>query len=135
VVETNEVRPRHSRVGAIVAAIGGAVVIAGTLFDLVSVTHASKTYIDTNNGKVVAAMGVGVLVVALAALIRPGLGIIVPVVIAAAGLAAFGFALYDRIDLNDATDAVNGSFGPALYLAMAGGIVATVGAMLLSRDG
>jgi hypothetical protein len=30
---------------------------------------------------------------------------------------------------------VGATFGPALYIAMAGGIVATVGAMLVSRDG
>ncbi len=133
----------RSNIGGIVAAIGGAAIIVGTLFELLSVTvgrgaaelSASKSYLDTDNGKAVAALGVVVLVVALSSLIRPDLGVIVPIVIAAAGLAAFGFALYDRIDLNDASDAVGATFGPALYVAMAGGIVATVGAMLVSRDG
>jgi hypothetical protein len=50
-------------------------------------------------------------------------------------LAAFGFALYDRIDLNDRAEAVGASFGPALYVAMAGGVLATVGAMLIAREG
>src|SRR5690348_9139870 len=88
---------RRSPVGGIAAAIGGGVVIAGTLFELVSVTvtrgaaevTASKSYIDTDHGKVVAALGVVVLVVALSSLLKPDLGIIVPVVIAVAGLAAF----------------------------------------------
>ena len=121
------------------AAVGGAAIIVGTLLELLSVSvgksEVSKTYLDTDNGKAVAALGVVVLVVALSSLIRPGLGVIVPIVIAAAGLAAFGFALYDRIDLNDASDAVGATFGPALYVAMVGGIIATVGGMLVSRDG
>jgi len=141
---TERSEPHHrSNVGGIVAAIGGAAIIAGTLFELLSVTvtrgsvelSASKSYLDTDNGKAVAALGVVVIVVALSELIRPGLGVIVPIVIAAAGLAAFGFALYDRIDLNDANNAVDATFGPALYIAMAGGLVATIGAMLVSRDG
>jgi len=141
-VEPTERRGRRhhrSNVGGIVAAVGGAAIIVGTLLELLSVSvgksEVSKTYLDTDNGKAVAALGVVVLVVALSSLIRPGLGVIVPIVIAGAGLAAFGFALYDRIDLNDASDAVGATFGPALYIAMAGGIVATIGAMLVSRDG
>ena len=121
------------------AAVGGAAIIVGTVLELLSVSvgksEVSKTYLDTDNGKAVAALGVVVLVVALSSLLRPGLGVIVPIVIAAAGLAAFGFALYDRIDLNDASDAAGATFGPALYVAMAGGIIATVGAILVSRDG
>jgi hypothetical protein len=131
-------RPRPN-VGGVVAAVGGALVIVGTLFELVSVTvgrvSAAKTYLDTDNGKVVAALGVVVLVSALASLVVSDLGAIVPVTIAAAGLAAFGFALYDRMDLNDAADAGGASFGPALYVAMAGGLIATVGAVLVARSG
>src|SRR5690349_9462324 len=129
------------RIGGIVAAVGGVAVIAGTFFELLSVTvgrgavevSASKTYFDTDNGKVVAALGVVVLVVALGSLLTD-LGIIVPIVLAAAGLAAFGFALYDRIDLNDASDAAGATFGPALYVVMAGGLVATVGAVMVARE-
>jgi hypothetical protein len=79
-------------------------------------------------------LGVVVLVSALASLVVRDLGAIVPITIAAAGLASFGFALYDRIDLNDVADAVGASFGPALYVAMAGGLVASVGAVLVARE-
>ena len=123
-------------------AIGGAVIVVGTLLELLSVTvgrgaaevTASKSYLDTDNGKVVAALGVVVLVCALGSLIARDLGVMVPIAVAAAGLAALGFALYDRIDLSDGADAVGASFGPALYVAMAGGLVATVGAMLIARE-
>jgi hypothetical protein len=129
-------------IGGIVGAIGGAVIVVGTLLELLSVTvgrgaaelSASKSYLDTDNGKVVAALGVVVLVIALGSLVARDLGVMVPIAVAAAGLAAFGFALYDRIDLNDGADAVGASFGPALYVAMAGGVLATVGAMLIARE-
>ena len=125
------------------AAVGGAVIVAATFFELLGITvgrgaaelSASKSYLDTDNGKVVAALGVVVLVCALGSLIARDLGVIVPIAVAAAGLAAFGFALYDRIDLNDAAEAVGATFGPALYVAMAGGLVATVGALLIAREG
>jgi hypothetical protein len=135
--------PRRSpTVGGIVAAVGGVLVIAGTWFELVRVTvgrgatqvSVSKSYFDTDHGKVVIALGVVVLVVALSSLLKPDLGVIVPVVIAVAGLAAFGFALYDRIDLKDASDAVGATFGPALYIVMGGGLVSTIGALFVARD-
>jgi hypothetical protein len=132
-----------SNLGATVAALGGAVIVASTFFDLVNLTitrgsaelSAAKTYLDTDNGKVVAAFGVVVLVCALGSLVARDLGVMVPIAVAAAGLASFGFALFDRIDLNDPADAVGASFGPALYIAMAGGVVATVGALLVAREG
>lgn len=133
----------RGRVGAVVAAIGGAVIVVATFFELLSVTvgrgaaevSASKTYLDTDNGKVVAALGVVVLVCALGSLIARDLGVMVPITVAAAGLAAFGFALYDRIDLDDGAAAVGASFGPALYVVIAGGLVATVGALMIAREG
>jgi hypothetical protein len=145
-------------VGGIVAAVGGAVAIAGTLLELLSVgigvsalrtVTLSTTYFDTDDGKVVAAVAAATLILALITLVKPMSSIIPPILVAAGGLAAFGFALYDRIDLDSQTDEmrrqltrganpyrglVNVSIGPAVYVAMAGGIIAAVGAVMASRD-
>jgi hypothetical protein len=144
-------------VGGIVAAIGGAVAIAGTLLELLSVgigvnalntVTLSTTYFDTDDGKVVAAVAAAALIVALIALVKPMSSIIPSIVVAACGLAVFGFALYNRIDLDSQTDdlrrqltrnnpykgLVHVSIGPAVYVAMAGGILATIGAVMASRD-
>jgi hypothetical protein len=69
------------------------------------------------------------------------------VVVAACSLAALGLAVHDRIDLDDVgseiqsrlaasgtTGSVHVSIGPALYIAIVGGIVATVGAVIAARD-
>jgi hypothetical protein len=145
-------------VGGIIATVGGIVVAGGTLLEMVKVslgvsnlttnTTLSTTYFDTDNGKVVAALGAVVLVLALATLVRPVSSIIPSIVVAACGLAAFGLALSDRLDLSDASDDYRREFlrtnplrglvkvtvGPALYVAMAGGLIATIGAVLASRD-
>jgi hypothetical protein len=144
-------------VGGIIAAVGGIVAVGGTLLEMVKVgvgpnnlttTTLTTTYFDTDNGKVVAALGAVALVLALATLVRPISSIIPSIVVAACGLAAFGLALSDRFDLNDAGDdyrreffrnnelrgLVHVTIGPALYVAMAGGLIATIGAVLASRD-
>jgi hypothetical protein len=150
------IRPPVS-VGGIIAAVGGVVAVVGSLLEMVKVglgpsqltaTTLSTSYFDTDNGKIVAALGAVALVLALATLVRPVANIIPSIVVAACGLAAFGLALSDRIDLNNAGDDYRHQFfrenglrglvqvtiGPALYVAMAGGIIVTIGAVLASRD-
>jgi hypothetical protein len=144
-------------IGGITAAVGGLVVVAGSLLEMVKVglgqhqlttTTLSTSYFDTDNGKVVAALGAVVLVLALATLVRPVSNMIPAIVVAACGLAAFGLALSDRLDLSSAGDDYRREFlrgnqlrglvqvtvGPALYVVMAGGLIATIGAVLASRD-
>jgi hypothetical protein len=144
-------------VGGIIAAVGGIVVVVGSLLEMVkvglgpnqlTVTTLSTTYFDTDNGKIVAALGAVVLVLALATLVRPISSIIPSIVVAACGLAAAGLALSDRFDLGDAgadyrrayfsnnqlRGLVQVTIGPALYVAIAGGVIATIGAVLASRD-
>jgi hypothetical protein len=148
-----DIRPPVSIAG-IVAALGGAVIAAATLFEMVSASigadgnqiTASQSYIDTDNGKVVAALGVIVLVMALATMVRPARSIVWPIVVTACSLAALGLAIYDWIDLDDAgsemrehlgttvVGVVHVTIGPSVYLAMAGGLIATIGAVLASRD-
>ena len=107
----------------------------------------SRTYLDSDNGKIVLVLGVLVLLVSLATLLRPHRDIVWSVVVAACSLAALGLAVHDRIDLDDVgseiqsrlaasgtTGSVHVSIGPALYIAIAGGIVATVGAVIAARD-
>jgi hypothetical protein len=149
----DDIRPPVSIAG-MVAALGGAVIAAATLFELVSASigadgnqlTASQSYIDTDDGKVVAALGVIVLVVALATLVRPARSIAWPIVVTACSLGALGLAIYDWIDLDDAGDqmrerlgtsvagVVHVTIGPAVYIAMAGGVIATIAAVLASRD-
>jgi hypothetical protein len=144
-------------IGGIIAAVGGLVAAGGTLLEMVKVglgpnnlttTTLTTTYFDTDNGKVVAVLGAVALVLALATLVRPIASIIPSIVVAACGLAAFGLALSDRFDLSNAGDDYRREFfrsnqlrglvqvtiGPALYVAMAGGLIATIGAVLASRD-
>lgn len=144
-------------VGGSIAAVGGVVAVGGTLLEMVKVgigrtnlttTTLSTTYFDTDNGKIVAALGAVALVLALATLVRPIASVIPSIVVAACGLAAFGLALSDRLDLSNAGDDYRREFfgsnqlrglvqvtiGPALYVAMAGGLIATIGAVLASRD-
>jgi len=152
----DHIRPPVSIAG-IVAAVGGAVIAAGTLFEMVSAsvgfdaasrTMVSRSYVDTDDGKVVATLGVVIVVLALATLVRPARSIMWPIVVTACALAALGLAIYDRIDLDDvgrelrsriahdnpAAGIVHVTIGPALYVAMAGGVIATIGAVLASRD-
>jgi hypothetical protein len=149
----DDIRPPVSIAG-IVAAFGGAVIAAGTLFELVKASigangnqiTASQSYIDTDNGKVVAVLGLIVLVVALGTLVRPARSIVWPIVVTACALAALGLAIYDWIDLDNADSdirerlgstvagVVHVTRGPAVFIAMAGGVIATVAAVLASRD-
>jgi hypothetical protein len=152
----DRIRPPLSIAG-IVAAIGGVVIAASVLFDMLSAsiglddasrTTVSRSYFDTDNGKVVAALGVVVLVLSLATLVRPARSVIWPIAVTACGLAALGLAIYDRIDLdnvagelrnriyhdNPTSGVVHVTIGPALYIAMAGGVIATIGAVFASRD-
>jgi len=131
---------RAESVGGIVAAIGGAIAAVGTLLELASVKYTldashsirlSANYIDTDNGKVVAAVGVVVMLVAVVTLVWRISGGIPAIVLTGGGLAIFGFALYDRFDLGSKSG--NLSFGAALYVVMIGGIVAAVGGVLASR--
>jgi hypothetical protein len=150
-------RSRSISVGAIVAAIGGVAIVVGTLLDSVKVTVGSPkvntttlstSYFDTDNGKVVAALGVIVLVVAVFTLVRPVTSVGPAMVMTAAALAAFGLALSDRIDLRNVGDdyrqryisdsaiqaLVHATVGPALLVVMAGGIVAAIGGLLAARE-
>jgi hypothetical protein len=143
VVHEERRRPPVS-VGGILAVVGGAVIVASTLFEVVSAkvgpsgtsqVTASRSYLDTDDGKVVAALGVVVLVLSLATLVRPARSIVWPIAVVACSLAALGMAIYDRSDLEDTgSAAVHVSAGPALYVAIGGGVVATIGALLASRD-
>lgn len=153
--DEGRVRPPVS-IGGTLAALGSLIFGAGTLFEMVSATigpapsriSISQTYLDTDNGKVVAVVGVIALVLALATLVRPARSIAWPIAVAACGLAALGLAVYDRIRLDDVGDdlrqriyrdahasgVVHVSIGPALYIVIAGAILATIGAVLASRD-
>jgi hypothetical protein len=151
--------PARSRtgVGGIVAIVGGALIAVGTLFELVTATvgpagrnqlQSSQTYLDTDDGKTVLVLGVIVIVLAVVTLLRPSRNVIWPIVVAACSLAALGIAIHDRVDLNNlageirdrfarsdaATGIVHVTIGPAVYIAIAGGVVATVGAILAARD-
>jgi hypothetical protein len=144
-------------VGGIVAALGGAVAIGGSLLEMAKVSIGlenftkvalSSTYFDTDRGKVVAAIGAAVVIVALATMVRPISRLIAPIVVAAGGLAILGFSIYDRVDLDSSTDAVRHrltvnnplsglvhvDIGPGLYVVMAGGALATIGAVLAARE-
>ena len=131
---------RPENVGAVVAAIGGAIAIVGTLFELASAEyaldarhaiHLSSNYIDTDHGKIVAIVGVVVVLAAVVTLVwRTATGI-PTIVMTGGGLAIFGFALYDRFDLGSKFGDL--SFGAALYVVMVGGITAAVGGVLASR--
>src|SRR5262249_1919059 len=131
---------RSENAGAIVAVLGGAIGVIGTLFKLASVEYAldanhqisvSKNYIDTDNGKVVAAVAVVVMVIAVVMLVWRISNGLTLILLTGGGLAIFGFALYDRFDLGSKSGSL--SFGPALYVVMIGGIVAAVGGVLASR--
>jgi hypothetical protein len=131
---------RSENVGAIVAVVGGAIAVIGTLLELASVGYAldarnrvsvSKNYIDTDNGKVVAAVAVVLMVIAVVMLVWRVSNAFTAVALTGGGLAIFGFALFDRFDLGSTTGDL--SFGPALYVVMVGGIVAAVGGVLSSR--
>ena len=132
-------------------------VAAGTLFEMVSASigpqgagrvSISQSYVDTDNGKVAMALGIVAFVVAAAALVRSARSILWPIIVAAASLAALGIAVYDRIRLDDVDSdlrqriyrdvrvpgVVQVSIGPALYIVIAGAVLATIGAVLASRD-
>jgi hypothetical protein len=128
--------------GAVVAAIGGALVVVGTLLELASAEYAldsansirlSATYLDTDDGKIVMAVGIVIVVVALATLVWQVSNGVTAIVLTGGGLAALGFAIYDRFHLDTAHG--NLSFGAALYVVMAGGVIAAIGGFLTSGDG
>lgn len=148
---------RSINFGAIAAALGGVVIVVGTLLDSVKVsvgntkvntTTLSTSYFDTDNGKVVFVLGVIIVVVALVTLVRPVASMVPAIVLTAAGLAAFGLALSDRVDLSNVGDdyrqryisdtairaLVHVTVGPALLVVMAGGVIATIGALFATRD-
>src|ERR1044071_4789050 len=86
----------HASPGGIVAAIGSALVVASTFFELVSATvgpegrnqlSSSRAYRDSDNGKIVLVLGLLALVVSAATLIRPRRDIVWPIVVAACSLA------------------------------------------------
>jgi hypothetical protein len=148
---------RSISVGAIVATLGGIVIIVGAVLDSVKVsvgsgkinaTTLSTSYFDTDNGKVVVVLCAIIVVVGLWTLVRPASSMVPAIVLTAAGLASFGLALSDRINLNDVGDdyrqryisdraigaLVHVTVGPALIVVMAGGVIATIGALFASRD-
>jgi hypothetical protein len=147
---------RSISIGAIVAALGGVVIIVGALLQSVKVTVGSTkiattlstSYLDTDNGKVVVVLGAIIVIIAVMLLVRPVASVVPAIVMAAAALASFGLALNDRIDLDNVGDdyrqryisdsairaLVHVTVGPALVVVMAGGLIATIGALLASRD-
>jgi hypothetical protein len=54
-------------------------------------------------------------------------------VLTGGGLAALGFSIYDRFDLHASRGDL--TFGAALYVVMAGGVLAAIGGVLTSGDG
>jgi hypothetical protein len=146
---------RSLSIGGVVAALGGAVVVVGSLLEMVKIgfgadqlASTTTTYLDTDNGKVVAALGAVALVLAVATLVRSRAGIIPGILVAACGLAAFGLAVSDRFDLDNvgndyrhkffndsqARGLVQVTIGPALYVVIAGGLIVAIGAVLASRE-
>lgn len=132
---------RSVSIGAIVAAVGGGLAVLGAFLEVASVDLAlaasnnvtlSANYFDTDDGKIVAAVGLIVLLVGLATLVGWISGVVPAIVFAAGGLALFGFALNDRLDFDSALGRL--TFGPALYVVMAGGLVAAIGGVLASRE-
>jgi hypothetical protein len=137
-------------VGSIVAMVGGVAAVIGSLLDMVKVAvgsihlDVSTSYVDTDNGKIVVALGAVVLILSAVLFLRPHASVVVPMGIAAAGLATLALAFSDRLDLRNLGDdyradnhiagVVHVTIGPALYVVMAGGLIATVGAVLASRD-
>jgi hypothetical protein len=156
-VDDDALPDSRTSVGGIVAILGGVLISVGTLFEMVSATvgssghtqvHSSQTYLDTDDGKVVLVLGLVVVVLAALTSLRRSRSIVWPIVSAACSLAAIGLAVHDRIDLDDlgnqirnrypsgdaATAVVHVTVGPALYIVIAGGVLATIGALLAARD-
>lgn len=126
--------------GGVVAILGGGAAIAGTFLEMAKIQlgplSATATYWDSDHGKLVAGIAAGVVIVAILGLLRPAPnGLVVALTFAGAATVA-GIALYDRIDLDNPdgplsairTPAVITS-GPGLYVCIAGGVIAAIGAL------
>jgi hypothetical protein len=132
--------PERRIVGCITAAVGATIATGGTFLELVQVTFrvdarhsltAHGSYFATDRGRLVAAIAIVVLVVALAASLRGGDGVLFAFCGGLGGVAVLAFAIYDLIDVQDFVDNRAGArFGPALPVCIAGGAIILIGALL-----
>ena len=142
-------------VGGLMVAIGAAIAIGGTFLDTYKVTvgiqslesvNFTSTYFDADRGKVVAAIGAAVLLLALIGLLRVGDHLVPAVVAGIGGAVILGLSIYDRIDLDNFLDdkrhqiqaqssrnLFHVSFGPSLYVCMGGGVIVVIGAVMAAR--
>jgi hypothetical protein len=135
----------------VVALIGGAVALMGVGVNEISANvgaiQVTRTYFDSDSGKVVAAIAALGIVIALFGLLRPSPGWLVQVLVFVCGATIAGFALYDRLNISDDVHrlrvSVNGSVfvgsvttrvGVGLYLCMGGGVLMAVCALMAGRD-
>ncbi len=137
-------------VGGVVTIIGAAAAIFGTLLTMAKLQlgalSSTITYWDADDGKLVAGIAAGVLLVAILGLLRPAPNGMVVVLEFTASAAVVGIALYDRIDLDNTIDTMknsagNGALGqiasaahitagPGLYVCIAGGVIAAIGTLV-----
>lgn len=125
--------------GGVVAILGAGAAIAGTFLEMATIElgplSATATYWDSDDGKLVAGIAAGVVLVAILGLLRPSpSGLVVALTFAGAATVA-GIALYDRIELDNADGPLNAiggpviTAGPGLYVCIAGGVVAAIGVL------
>jgi hypothetical protein len=101
--------------GGVAVVIGAGVAIAGTFLNMVKVTAGinklrtittfTTTYFDNDRGKLVAGIAAAVLVIALIGMLRAGSSLLPAILTGLCGLAVFGISLYDRLDLDNYTQA------------------------------
>lgn len=130
----------NQRTAAIVVMVGGAVVAIGSFLPWASIaTGLGSASIDgiTGDGKITVVLGGVIALLGLLAIERP-VSVARSGAMMLLGVAAVAFGVWEysnvQAKVDDvASDVVRASVGTGLYLVIAGGVIAIVGAALLPR--
>jgi hypothetical protein len=130
--------------GGVVAVLGGAAGIVGTLITMTTSTlgpvSETATYFDTDRGKFVFGISIAIVVVSVIGLLKPSPNGFLVLLVLLGGIAVTTLAVYDRIDMQNTVDeltraggvgaALQVTFDAGLYVCIAGGVAAALGAIL-----
>jgi hypothetical protein len=130
--------------GGVVAVLGGAAGIVGTLITMTTSTlgpvSETATYFDTDRGKFVFGISIAIVVVSVIGLLKPSPNGFLVLLVVLGGIAVTTLAVYDRIDMQNQVDELTRAggvgavlqvtFDAGLYVCIAGGVAAALGAVL-----
>ncbi len=130
--------------GGVVAVLGGAAGIVGTLVTMTTSTLGpvteTATYFDTDRGKFVFGISIAIVAISVIGLLKPSPNGFLVLLVLLGGIAVTTLAVFDRIDMQNRVDdlaktggvgaALQVTFDAGLYVCIAGGVAAALGAIL-----